>query len=65
MSKPVSERKQMIEADKKLLSKTKQCRILGIHRSGLYYNPVSESEENIKLMRLMDEQYMRTPFNSD
>ena len=62
MSKPVSERKQMIEADKKLLSKTKQCRLLGIHRSGLYYKPLSESEENIKLMRLMDEQYMRTPF---
>ena len=62
MIKPVSERRQMIESGKKLLSKTKQCNLLGIHRSGLYYKPVGESQENIKLMRMMDEQYMRTPF---
>lgn len=62
MIKPVSERRQMIESGKKLLSKTKQCNLLGIHRSGLYYKPVGESQENIKLMRMMDEQYMQTPF---
>ena len=31
-------------------------------RSGLYYTPVGESAENIALMRLLDEQYTRTPF---
>ena len=29
---------------------------------GLYYEPVGESEENLRLMRLLDEQYTRTPF---
>ena len=31
-------------------------------RSGLYYEPVGESEENLALMRLLDEQFTRTPF---
>jgi putative transposase len=35
---------------------------LGVNRSGLYYQPTGESEENLKLMRLMDEQYTRHPF---
>lgn len=35
---------------------------MGISRAGLYYTPVPESEENLKLMRLLDEQYTRTPF---
>jgi putative transposase len=41
---------------------SRQCELLSIHRSGLYYKPVPESEENLHLMRLMDEQYLRTPF---
>ncbi len=36
--------------------------MLGVNRSGLYYQPVGESEENLLLMRLLDEQYTRTPF---
>ncbi len=39
-----------------------QCEMLCIHRSGLYYEPVQETEENLHLMRLMDEQYFKTPF---
>jgi putative transposase len=41
---------------------TRQCLLLQIHRSGLYYAPVPESEENLHLMRCMDEQYFKTPF---
>ena len=40
----------------------RQCELLGVNRSGLYYEPVGESEENLRLMRLLDEQYTRTPF---
>ena len=40
----------------------RQCNLLGIHRSGLYYAPVAESEQNLSLMRLLDEQYLNTPF---
>jgi putative transposase len=40
----------------------RQCELLGVNRSGLYYQPVGESEQNLQLMRLLDEQYTRTPF---
>jgi len=36
--------------------------LLGVNRSGLYYEPVGEREENLRLMRLLDEQYTRMPF---
>jgi putative transposase len=39
-----------------------QCGLLGINRSSLYYEPTGESEENLLLMRLLDEQYTRTPY---
>jgi putative transposase len=36
--------------------------LLGLNRSGLYYRRVGESAENLALMRLLDEQYTRTPY---
>jgi putative transposase len=44
------------------ISIRRQCELLGVSRSGLYYEPLGETEENIALMRLLDEQYTRTPF---
>jgi putative transposase len=44
------------------MSISHQCSLLQIHRSGLYYTPAMESEDNLLLMRLMDEQYLQTPF---
>ena len=38
-----------------------QCALLGLNRSGLNYRPTAESAENLALMRLLDEQYTRTP----
>ena len=35
--------------------------MLGLNRSGLHYRPAAESDENLALMRLLDEQYTRTP----
>lgn len=52
----------MIEPDNNEISIVKQCDLLGISRSGYYYNPCPESPENLKIMRLMDEQYLKTPF---
>ena len=40
----------------------RQCELAGISRSGQYYQPREESAENLTLMRLLDEQYTRTPF---
>jgi putative transposase len=36
--------------------------LLGLSRSSYYYSATEESEENLHLMRLLDEQYTRTPF---
>jgi len=44
------------------LSIRQQCALLGLARSSYYYEPAAESEENLLLMRLLDEQYTRTPF---
>jgi putative transposase len=44
------------------ISVVRQCELLGLHRSGLYYRQRQESDENLAIMRLMDEQYMKTPF---
>ncbi|HEX3880333.1 MAG TPA: IS3 family transposase [Bryobacteraceae bacterium] len=52
----------LVERDHSELSIRRQCELLGVNRSGLYYEPVSETEENLRLMRLLDEQYTRTPF---
>jgi putative transposase len=52
----------MIEADHPEISVRRQCRLLGLARSGLYYQPRGESEENLQLMRLIDETYTRWPF---
>jgi len=52
----------MIEPDYKPLSILRQCELLGINRSGCYYEPRPETELNLTIMRLLDEQYLRTPF---
>lgn len=52
----------MIDRGHPLLSLRRQCALLGLHRSSLYYVPVQERAENLWLMRLIDEQYTRTPF---
>jgi putative transposase len=44
------------------LSIRQQCALLGVSRASLYYQPVGESEENLRLMRRIDEQYTRRPF---
>lgn len=44
------------------LSVRRQCELLGVHRSRFYYEPVEETAENLALMRLIDEQYLTTPF---
>lgn len=52
----------MVDADNAQVSVRRQCELLGLNRSTLYYEPASESEFNLSLMRLLDEQYLKTPF---
>lgn len=39
-----------------------QCQWVGLHRSAYYYQPVAADAEDLVLMRLLDEQYLLTPF---
>jgi len=55
-------RRLMVERQHSSLSMVCQCQLLNLHRSGLYYQPCQESEDNLAIMRLLDEQYFQTPF---
>ena len=52
----------MVDRQHPSLSIVRQCWLLGISRSSLYYQPVSVSPEDLNLMRLLDQQYLATPF---
>ena len=52
----------MIDRDLASVSIRRQCGLIGLTRSSLYYQPAGESEENLLLMCLMDRQYTKTPF---
>jgi putative transposase len=56
------ERRRWIEQDYSNISIARQCDLLGLARSSYYYCATGESEENLLLMRLLDEKYTRTPF---
>jgi putative transposase len=45
----------MIEPTHPVLSLRRQCELLGLNRSSWYYEPATESAENLQLMRLIDE----------
>lgn len=46
-----------------MLSVAQQCELVGLPRSSFYYEPmVTESEENLRLMRQIDELYLKRPF---
>jgi putative transposase len=55
-------RRGLVELAHPAISIRRQCELLGVNRSGLYYQPLGESAENLKLMRLIDEEYTRHPF---
>jgi len=44
------------------LSIVAQCRMLKVARSTLYWRPAAASEDDLRLMRLIDEQYLTAPF---
>lgn len=44
------------------MSVRRQCELIGLNRSSLYYEPVGEAAEDLRLMRLIDEQYTARPF---
>jgi len=51
----------MVDSDESVLSIARQCRLLSINRSSFYYQPKPVKAEDLELMRLIDEQYLKTP----
>jgi putative transposase len=56
----VKERMQMLNATADLSLRC-QCDLVSVSRSSFYYQPLGESEQNLEIMRLMDEHYMDHP----
>lgn len=52
----------LIKSGHDRISVARRCELLGLSRSSFYYVPRPENEYNLELMRLIDEQYLRTPF---
>ncbi len=52
----------MVEPGHARISLRRQCELLGLGRSSLYYHSQADRTYNEQLMRLMDEQYLRAPF---
>jgi putative transposase len=52
----------MIHRDHPQLSLARQCALVRISRSSLYYQPRETSAQDLELMALMDRQYLKTPF---
>lgn len=59
---PVNQKRLQIEPAHPQISVIRQCELLGLARSSWYYQPARETPQNERLMRLIDEQFTRTPF---
>ena len=60
----VSEKRGCIEPAYSKLSISRQCELIALSRTSYYRQPgiAGESAENLELMGLIDEEYMRHPF---
>ena len=58
----MTDRRELIDIKSCELSIRKQCELLQVTRSGLYYKPKGISEEDVKLMRRIDELFTKLPF---
>jgi len=55
-------RREMTNRQHPALSTVRQCALLGISRSSVYYRPRATSLEDLAVMKLIDQQYLATPF---
>ena len=55
-------RREMVDREHPSLSLVRQCALLGVSRSSLYYRPRAASAGDLSLMGEIDQQYLETPF---
>ena len=57
-----SERREMVRKDNTVLSLTRQCNLLKISRSSIYYTPVGFDPATIELIHEVDRIFTKYPF---
>jgi putative transposase len=55
-------RRSLVDRSEPDLPIAAQCRLLKVARSTLYYRPLPVSVDDLRLMRWLDEQFLKTPF---
>ncbi len=58
----LEKKRKAVEPGHKKIPIYRQCELLGLNRSSLYYKPSGETPYNEQLMKLIDQQYVETPF---
>jgi len=58
----LEQKRRAIEPGHRQIAIYRQCELLGLSRSSLYYKPCRDTQYNEQLMKLIDEQYIQTPF---
>jgi putative transposase len=58
----LEQKRKAVEPGHKKITIFRQCELLSLSRSSLYYKPKGQTEYNEQLMKLIDEQYIKTPF---
>jgi putative transposase len=54
-------KRPLVDSDDTQLSIRRQCELLDLNRSSYYLQPAVESAENLRLMRLIDQQFLLNP----
>ena len=57
-----AQRRELVDRQHGSLSIVRQCALMGVCRSSLYYRPKDTSQQDLSLMRELDRQYLETPF---
>ena len=57
-----AKRRELVDRQNRSLSIVRQCALLGVSRSSLYYCAKGTPPEDLSLMRELDRQYLETPF---
>ena len=59
-----AQRRELTDRQHRHLSIVRQCQLMGVSRSSLYYRPKGTPLGDLSLMQAMDRQYLETPFVS-
>jgi len=58
----IEQKRKAVEPGHEKITICRQCQLLKLNRSSMYYKANGETEYNEHLMKLIDQQYVKTPF---